>query len=179
LTPTSFYLDIFLEPKEEKCRNISNFTYNPWSTVRHMSSAVAKATKPMMRGYLAHETKKRFAYSFLFATVNCALFHFYVVEPRKDAYRNFYATYDPDADFARMKKTGIFKGLPEAEEAEAAEEEGEVREVAQEEEAASPLKCCQQGFILRKNGFSHAKRLFFKALFKMRVSLSSLANPSI
>ena len=93
------------------------------STVRHMSSAVAKATKPMMRGYLALETKKRFAYSFLFATVNCALFHFYVVEPRKDAYRNFYATYDPDADFARMKKTGIFKGLPEAEEAEAAEEE--------------------------------------------------------
>ena len=50
--------------------------------------------------------------AFVFATVNSVLWWAYVCEPRKAAYRNFYATYDPDKEFERMKKTNIFMGLP-------------------------------------------------------------------
>ena len=81
-----------------------------------MSGAVAKAGKPLMRGYLNKQIQKNLIAAFSFATVNASLWWYFVCEKRKENYRNFYATYDPDKDFERMKKAGIFKGIPADEE---------------------------------------------------------------
>ena len=68
--------------------------------------------KPQMRGYLSKSIQKNMILAFAFATVNSALWYFGVMQPRKEAYRNFYATYDPDKDFERMKAAGVFQGIP-------------------------------------------------------------------
>ena len=75
-------------------------------------SAVAKLPKPVMRKYLNSSIKRNIFGAFAFATVNTVLWWYFVCESRKKVYRDFYATYDPDADFERMKKTGVFKGIP-------------------------------------------------------------------
>ena len=56
----------------------------------------------------------------------------------------------------------------DAGEAEAAEEEGEVREVAQEEEAASPLKCCLNSTRLhfKKKWLLSNKEALFQGSFQ-------------
>ena len=38
-----------------------------------------------------------------FSTATSAAWYLGVNKPRKEAYKNFYATYDADADFERMK----------------------------------------------------------------------------
>ena len=38
-----------------------------------------------------------------FSTATSAAWYLMVNKPRKEAYKNFYATYDADADFERMK----------------------------------------------------------------------------
>ena len=39
-----------------------------------------------------------------------------VNKPRKENYRNFYATYDADAEFERMKSAGVFQSVAKIEE---------------------------------------------------------------
>ena len=68
--------------------------------------------KPALRGGLAKSITRNVIAAFAFGTVNSVLWWAFVMEPRKQAYRNFYATYDPDKEFERMCKTKIFMGLP-------------------------------------------------------------------
>ena len=68
--------------------------------------------KPALRGALSRNIKLHMSLAFAFATFNSILWHYGVCEPRKEAYRNFYATYDPDKEFERMRKAGVFMGIP-------------------------------------------------------------------
>ena len=81
-----------------------------------MSSAVAKLAKPQLRGYLVSRIKRTFVEAFTFATLTGIGWYFWVVKPRKDAYREFYANHDPDKEFERMRKAGCFKSCPVDEE---------------------------------------------------------------
>ena len=80
------------------------------------AGAVAKVGKPVLRGHLNSSIKRNLIGAFLFGTVNATLWWYFVCENRKQVYRNFYATYDPDKEFERMKKAGIFKGIPSEDE---------------------------------------------------------------
>merc|ERR1712029_827558 len=74
-----------------------------------MSGAVAKiARPPQMRNFISSVLKKHMAIALGLSVVTTTAYYVGVFKPRKEAYRNFYATYDPDKAYAEMKKTGIF-----------------------------------------------------------------------
>lgn len=77
-----------------------------------MSSAIAKLAKPKMRGYCDSQIKRNLIGAILFASTVTGLQWWFVAEKRKRAYREFFATYDPDKDFERMRKAGLFRSLP-------------------------------------------------------------------
>ena len=77
-----------------------------------MSSAVARLAKPDMRGHLAKKLKLHLFLAIAGGIASTGVYHMLVTKPRKDAYRNFFATYDPDKDFERMKRAGLFKCCP-------------------------------------------------------------------
>merc|ERR1712062_865326 len=71
--------------------------------------AVSTVAKPLMRGMHVAQIKKILIGATLFSTATSAAWYLGVNKPRKEAYKNFYATYDADADFERMKACGIFQ----------------------------------------------------------------------
>jgi len=68
-----------------------------------MSGAVSKVGKPMMRGMHVAQIKKNIGLAAVFASVTTFGWYWFINKARKDNYRNFYATYDPEKDFQRMK----------------------------------------------------------------------------
>ena len=80
---------------------------------RAMSSAVATLKKPKLRGHLGDSVKWQFLQAFVGGIVCSALYYFTVSKPKLDAIRDFYATYDVDADFERMRRAGVFKCCPQ------------------------------------------------------------------
>merc|ERR1719433_2407445 len=80
-------------------------------------------TKPVMRGMHVNQIKGILMKATIFSTITSTAWYMLVNKPRKEAYKNFYATYDADADFERMKACGIFQSQAIIEEkmAEAAE----------------------------------------------------------
>ena len=91
-----------------------------------MSSAVARLAKPDMRGHLAKKLKLHLFLAIAGGIASTGVYHMLVTKPRKDAYRNFFATYDPDKDWERMKRAGVFKCAPLAGQGE--EDKEELRE---------------------------------------------------
>jgi len=87
-----------------------------------MSSAVAKVAKPMMRGMHVESIKKNILMATVSATVTTTAWYFLVNKPRIQAYKDFYANYDAEKDFQRMKALGVFQSTAMI--AEKAEEEG-------------------------------------------------------
>ena len=49
-----------------------------------------------MRGHLGTNAKWMFVRAFTVATLTSTAWYLWIVKPRKDGYREFYATYDPD-----------------------------------------------------------------------------------
>ena len=88
-----------------------------------MSTAVATRPKPVLRGHLGRNSYYMFARAFTIATINSVAWYFLVVKPKKDGYRDFYATYDPEKEFLRMKKAGIFKCCPDGEDPKPADDD--------------------------------------------------------
>merc|ERR1739844_170099 len=74
-----------------------------------MPGTVAKVAKPLMRGMHVAQIKKNIAVAALFSTATTLGWYVYVVKARKDNYRDFYAVYDADKDYERMKAAGIFQ----------------------------------------------------------------------
>nr|ALS05156.1 cytochrome c oxidase subunit 6C-1-like isoform X1 [Paracalanus parvus] len=72
-------------------------------------SAVAKVAKPVMRGMHVNVIKKNLIVATAFSTVTSVAWYLGVNKPRKEAYKNFYATYDADKEFERMKGCGVFQ----------------------------------------------------------------------
>nr|ALS05275.1 hypothetical protein [Tortanus forcipatus] len=83
-----------------------------------MSSAVAKISKPVMRGLHVNQIKRNLIIATLFSTATSLAWYFTVNKPRKEAYANFYKNYDAEADFQRMKAAGVFQSVKVIEEAE-------------------------------------------------------------
>jgi len=76
-----------------------------------MSSQKTVATVPrpaLMRGFATARLPKLMAAAMAFATFNTWLYYHFVFSERRNAYRQFYATYDADKVYEEMKKTGIF-----------------------------------------------------------------------
>jgi len=86
-------------------------------------SAVAKIAKPVMRGMHVAQIKKNLIIATGVATAATTAWYLLINKPRKDAYRNFYANYDAEADFQRMKALGVLQSqaLMEEKAAEAGE----------------------------------------------------------
>jgi len=91
-----------------------------------MSSAVAKVAKPMMRGMHVESIKKNIVIATVLSTVTTGAWYFTVNKPRIQAYKDFYANYDAEKDFQRMKALGVFQSCALI--AEKAEEGGEEEE---------------------------------------------------
>jgi len=72
-------------------------------------SAVTQLAKPNMRGMHIQQVKKILIGATLFSTATSAAWYLLVNKPRKEAYANFYATYDADKDFERMKGCNVFQ----------------------------------------------------------------------
>jgi len=87
-----------------------------------MSSAVAKVAKPVMRGMHVQNIKKNILIATVLSTVTTGAWYFAVNKPRIQAYKDFYANYDAEKDFQRMKALGVFQSTALI--AEKAEEEG-------------------------------------------------------
>ena len=66
-------------------------------------SAVAKVAKPVMRGMHVAQIKRNLVIATAISTATTTAWYLMVNKPRKEAYRNFYANYDAEADFQRMK----------------------------------------------------------------------------
>ena len=72
--------------------------------------AVAQIPRPpQMRNFIASTLKRHMVIAFVFSCATTSAYYFAVFKPRKEAYRNFYASYDPDKAYAEMKKTGVFQ----------------------------------------------------------------------
>ena len=59
--------------------------------------------KPVMRALHIQSIKKNLAVAAILATAASTTMYFLVNKPRKEAYANFYATYDAEKDYERMK----------------------------------------------------------------------------
>merc|ERR1712179_322636 len=74
-----------------------------------MSSAVAKVAKPMLRGLHVESIKKNLIIATVLSTVTTSAWYFAINKPRIQAYKDFYANYDAEKDFQRMKALGVFQ----------------------------------------------------------------------
>jgi len=90
-------------------------------------SAVARVAKPVMRGLHVASIKRNIILATLFASATSLAWYFTINKPRIQNYKNFYATYDVDKDFERMRAAGIFQScaIIDAAKAEAGDEEEE------------------------------------------------------
>ena len=80
---------------------------------RAMSSAVGTLKKPKLRGHLGDSVKWQFLQAFVGGICASSLYYFGYSKPKLDKIRDFYATYDVDADFERMRRAGVFKCCPQ------------------------------------------------------------------
>ena len=74
-----------------------------------MAGEVARLAKPQMRGMLQGALKKHLLLAALASTFTTSIAYFTIFRSHKIAYKEFYENYDPDKDYQRMKKAGIFK----------------------------------------------------------------------
>ncbi|OQV11682.1 hypothetical protein BV898_14026 [Hypsibius exemplaris] len=75
----------------------------------HESSG--KLAKPVLKGWLAAETRRHAIYSFALSIGLCFAYRELVGEPRKRKYEAFWRTYDEHADFKRMVKAGLYTDI--------------------------------------------------------------------
>ncbi|GAU92088.1 hypothetical protein RvY_04218 [Ramazzottius varieornatus] len=68
--------------------------------------AVSPRAKPVLRGWLAADTRIHAIYGFALAIGGCLWYRVYVCDARKAKYAEFWRTYDAHADFKRMVKAG-------------------------------------------------------------------------
>ncbi len=101
---------------------------------------VADMAQPLMHGLLANYIKKHIVIGTVVAAASGAAWHFGIKKPRRDAYRNFYANYDAEEAYARMRAHGYFQSVPKGgapaakEEKDEGEEGGEKKDKAKKKE---------------------------------------------
>ncbi|GFY74663.1 cytochrome c oxidase subunit 6C [Trichonephila inaurata madagascariensis] len=76
------------------------------------SSAVQKLAKPQLRGLFRSYLQKHLTIAIVSGIAGSIAWKFLVMDPRKKAYAEFYKTYDPDAEYKRMKEAGVLPPFP-------------------------------------------------------------------
>ncbi|XP_054473308.1 cytochrome c oxidase subunit 6C-1 [Anoplopoma fimbria] len=67
--------------------------------------------KPMMRGMLGKRLRFHLPIAFAVSLLSAVALKYTVTEPRKQAYAEFYKTYDAAKDFNAMKEAGVFESV--------------------------------------------------------------------
>jgi hypothetical protein len=76
------------------------------------STAVAKLAKPVLCGALIKQIKINIAVAFGVTSSAATAWWYFVSRQRRINYENFHKNYDFDKEYKRMKKAGVFKGIP-------------------------------------------------------------------
>ncbi|CAG0913985.1 unnamed protein product [Notodromas monacha] len=72
-------------------------------------NAVSVIAKPQLRGLLLSYLKKHLIIATVLSVATGFAVKALINDPRKTAYANFYKNYDPDVEYEKMKKLGIFQ----------------------------------------------------------------------
>ncbi|XP_076003245.1 cytochrome c oxidase subunit 6C [Genypterus blacodes] len=65
--------------------------------------------KPVMRGLLGKRLRFHLPIAFALSLAAAVAFKYGVTEPRKQAYADFYKSYDSEKEFNTMRQAGIFQ----------------------------------------------------------------------
>ncbi|EAT38887.1 AAEL009257-PA [Aedes aegypti] len=76
-----------------------------------MSEVTSKIPKPVLRGLHNASIKRNLVVSGVLCVISVAAFNFLYVEPKKQAYADFYKTYDANKHFERMKDAGLLQSV--------------------------------------------------------------------
>ncbi|PSN32598.1 Cytochrome c oxidase subunit 6C [Blattella germanica] len=71
--------------------------------------AIQKISKPQLRGMLVSSMKFHLPIALALSAVTTVAYKFLFVDARKAKYAAFHKSYDPEKDFERMRKAGVFK----------------------------------------------------------------------
>jgi cytochrome c oxidase subunit 6c len=71
-----------------------------------------KLNKPIMRGLHLAQTKRNLAVTFVLIATTVTSVYFLRNKPRKQAYADFYRTYDAEKNFNRMRDAGLLQSCP-------------------------------------------------------------------
>eukprot|EP00088_Acartia_fossae_P052715 TRINITY_DN5968_c0_g1_i1.p1 TRINITY_DN5968_c0_g1~~TRINITY_DN5968_c0_g1_i1.p1 ORF type:complete len:103 (+),score=37.15 TRINITY_DN5968_c0_g1_i1:42-311(+) len=81
-----------------------------------MSGAVTKLAKPAMRGLYLQQIKRNVLGATVFSLATSTAWYFLINKARRDNYANFYKNYDDDAEWERIKATGVLQSVQVVEE---------------------------------------------------------------
>ncbi|KXJ80714.1 cytochrome c oxidase subunit 6C [Aedes albopictus] len=78
-----------------------------------MSEVTSKIPKPVLRGLHNASIKRNLAVAGVLCVVSVAAFNFLYVQPKQQAYADFYKNYDANKHFERMKNAGLLQSVKE------------------------------------------------------------------
>ncbi|KAK7115601.1 cytochrome c oxidase subunit 6C-like [Littorina saxatilis] len=70
-------------------------------------------SRPQLRGLLMRQLRQHAIGAAVFVVITTVAYRIGMVSARRNRYLEFYRTYDPEADFERMKNAGVFKSVRE------------------------------------------------------------------
>ncbi|XP_055641380.1 cytochrome c oxidase subunit 6C-1 [Toxorhynchites rutilus septentrionalis] len=76
-----------------------------------MSEVAAKIPKPVLRGLHNASIKRNLMVSGVLCVISVIATKYLYVEPKKQAYADFYKTYDANKAFERMRKAGLLQSV--------------------------------------------------------------------
>ncbi|XP_062551198.1 cytochrome c oxidase subunit 6C-1-like [Armigeres subalbatus] len=77
-----------------------------------MSEVTAKIPKPVLRGLHNTSIKRNLVVATVLSIVSGVAFNYLYVEPKRQAYADFYKTYDANKHFERIKNAGLLQSVP-------------------------------------------------------------------
>uniref|UniRef100_T1DJB3 Putative mitochondrial cytochrome c oxidase subunit vic n=1 Tax=Psorophora albipes TaxID=869069 RepID=T1DJB3_9DIPT len=78
-----------------------------------MSEVTAKIPKPVLRGLHNASIKKNLVVASVLCVISVVACKTMYVDPKKQAYADFYKTYDANKAFERMKAAGLLQSVKE------------------------------------------------------------------
>ncbi|XP_055544068.1 cytochrome c oxidase subunit 6C [Wyeomyia smithii] len=76
-----------------------------------MSEVTAKIPKPVLRGLHNASIKRNLIVAGVLCVISVVVTKYVYVEPKKQAYADFYKTYDANKHFERMKNAGLLQSV--------------------------------------------------------------------
>jgi len=73
--------------------------------------SVSTAGKPQLRGWLGDSTRTHAVICFALSIGAAMAYRYFIGEPRKHKYAEFWRNYDEHADFKRMVKAGVYPDI--------------------------------------------------------------------